>query len=188
VAPPSLANGPDPFNIIQLLESRHWERPVFNQESVGMHMNDLLIYYCILRDTFHECQHRVDPNEAFSPRWMNQQNFCFRLLDYRKVLFDILNNYRASVTSNLEKIEKELQEDRSSMDKLSNSPLNNVNPHDPTPQEILEAQEENFRIFDLLSRLEDGLANHLIGIINMKKPGFLLNRDGVKYCLREAKF
>jgi hypothetical protein len=189
VAPPSLANNPDPFNIIQL-ENRHWDRPVFDQKYVGLHLNDLQIYYCILRDAFHECMNRVDPNEAFSPRWRNQQNFCYRLIDYRKVLFNILDNYQADVASNLEKIQKEIEADQVSLQKLSNSPFNNANPlgREPTPQETFDELEESFKIYTLLSRLEDGMANHLTGIMNEKKPGFLLNRDNVQYFLRDTRF
>jgi hypothetical protein len=187
-APPSGADGPDPFNIVNL-KNRHWDRPVFDQECVGAHVNDLLIFYSILSDYFHECLLKTNPNEAFSPRWRNQTNFCYRLLDYRTILFNILKNYQANVTLSLEKVKKELQQDQVSLNKLGNSPLNNAELlGEPTPGEVFAALEDNLRIYTLLTELEDGMANHLMGIMNKQKPGFLLNRENVRYFLRDSRF
>jgi hypothetical protein len=109
--------------------------------------------------------------------------FCYRLLEYRNILFDILENYRANVTSNLEKVKTELEADQASLNKLSNSPFNNAKPLGmaPTPGENFDAQEENFRIYTLLTQLEDGMAKDLMGIMNKQKPGFPLNREKVRY-------
>jgi hypothetical protein len=54
------------------------------------------------------------------------------------------------------------------------------------PGENFDALEENFRIYTLLSWMEDGMA--IMGIMNKQKPGFLLNRENMRYFLRDARY
>jgi hypothetical protein len=189
VAPPSTVNGPDFFNIDHL-QTRPWDRPVISQERVGMHMNDLLIYYCLLSDAFQESLLRINPQEDQIPVWKNQLNLCMRLMEYREVLFEILENYRNHVASNLGEIQRELDRDRDNLGNVTRNLYNRgkVTDRPPTVEEKYFQLEDRLKTYTLLNELEDGLAKHLMGIMNAKKPGLLLNRENLIYFLRFLRF
>ena len=185
VPPPSMIFGSDPFNIGELETTRNWEKPVFNQEYVGTHMNDLMRFFCILRDVFRECMQRIDKKEFYSPKWKNQLDFCHSILEYRTVLLTILNFYEAELNSNLEKIRQEMAVDKKTLRDVPTLPFDGTEPV-VTAKKSFADMEENFKIFGLMNQLEDGMVNHLTGIMDRWSRGDLHKREAIQELLRKA--
>jgi hypothetical protein len=187
VPPPSLIFGSDPFNIGDL-ENRDWDKPVFNQEYVGTHLNDLMRFFCILRDLFRECVQRVDKRESPFAIGRNPLDFCYTTLKYRTLLLAILEFFQAELNSNLEKIKHEMNDDKIAMAKL---PVwrggTRHGPDDSTQKMNFADTEETFKIYGLLNQVEDGMVNHLTGIMNRWSPGDIHKREALQALLREAE-
>jgi hypothetical protein len=186
VPPPSLIFGSDPFNIGDL-ETRDWEKPVFNQEYVGTHLNDLMRFFCILRDLFRECVQRVDKREIPFAIGRNQLDFCDTMLKYRTLLLAILEFYQAELNSNLEKIRHEMIDDKISMEKLQTWRGEARLGSNDYAQKIFAGTEETFKIYGLLNQVEDGMVNHLTGIMNRWSPGDIHKREALQALLRDAE-
>jgi hypothetical protein len=109
------------------------------------------------------------------------------MLKYRTLLLAILEFYQAELNSNLEKIRHEMIDDKISMEKLQTWRGEARLGSNDYAQKIFAGTEETFKIYGLLNQVEDGMVNHLTGIMNRWSPGDIHKREALQALLRDAE-
>jgi hypothetical protein len=181
-ASPSHAYGPDPFNVADLAKW-DWRAPVFDLEYVGIHLNDLLSYYCILRNANQKLLARSCKDDHCFGVCLEQNNLIFKLFYWRNLLLGILERFETSVTSHLNDIRKEISEDKVKFDKMN---ARMVEFQCPKPQ--FDSIEEVFKIYALKNKLADGMVKHLLALLPQRSLRDQIGKEFIAEVVERVPF